>query len=668
MPKRGSVRVPLQVFHSPNMLESMKQKLLTSTLVLFASPLFGAPLCAQGQVVRPARSQASASTPSPPNIQRWREEVFDKTAFHAEFAGDDLWVGTEMGGVYRWNTLTGESENFTRVNHGLGSNTVVDLVVNGEEVWAGHWDSLSYFDGQTWTSFDSSNSPLRSALALAIDFNGDTWIGTYDQGLFRFDGTTWTNFNAFNSGLSDNFVTSLEFDASGALWMGVWGKGVDRYIPGNWSHFQPSNTGSDGLLSSFVWVREAHPTDGRVWFYCHDDDFQPDVGVVTYDGAGGWSRSLPAGANSIHTEYIHSILVDRQNDVWFKGDGSISRFDGTNWKLFEGISGGFDLNLPHGNAMAAKPNGDLWTATAMGIAKFNGSTFDSHATAGLWDMDVAEVAVDAQGRGWLATREGLHVLDQGQWTRFTTQNSPLPANEVVAVATLPNGGVLLGTHQGAVLYQGGQWTVWNTSNSGIHSNHILAVAASQSGALWFASNFYGSGASRYENGQWTHFSAQAGGLSTNSINGIMGDPNTNDVWFTSSQGANRYGSGLWSYFPIGAAAGDSLKDVAFAPNGDLWFARTQGISLIRAGTQFDFSTAHGLAENNTNALAIDDLGHVWAGHQDYGVSRFNGTTWKTFDDEDGLTNVRVKSIATGPGGVTWFGTGVNLGLFKRTGW
>jgi hypothetical protein len=42
--------------------------------------------------------------------------------------------------------------------------------------------------------------------AIAIDGQGNKWIGTYGGGLAKFDGVNWTVYNTSNSGLPDNYV------------------------------------------------------------------------------------------------------------------------------------------------------------------------------------------------------------------------------------------------------------------------------------------------------------------------------------------------------------------------------------------------------------------------------------------------------------------------------
>ncbi|MCX8159294.1 MAG: hypothetical protein N3D20_03370, partial [Candidatus Pacearchaeota archaeon] len=81
---------------------------------------------------------------------------------------------------------------------------------------------LAKFDGTNWTVYYTSNSglPYNDVLSLAIDAQGNKWIGTAG-GLAKFDGTNWTVYNTSNSGLPSNSVYSIAIDAQGNKWIGT---------------------------------------------------------------------------------------------------------------------------------------------------------------------------------------------------------------------------------------------------------------------------------------------------------------------------------------------------------------------------------------------------------------------------------------------------------------
>jgi len=80
------------------------------------------------------------------------------------------------------------------------------------------------------------------------------------------------------------------------------------------------------------------------------------------------------------------------------------------------------------------------------------------------------------------------------------------------------------------------------------------------------------------------------------------------------------------------------------------------------GSQFiTFSQEDGLANNDVKAILEDREGHLWFGTRGGGVSRYDGKEFITFSMEDGLVHNTVWSIMEDRKGILWFGTagGVN---------
>jgi len=87
-----------------------------------------------------------------------------------------------------------------------------------------------------WMVYTTGNAglPSNDVFALAIDSQGNKWIGTDDGGggLAKFDGENWTEYNTDNSGLPHNRVYCLAIDAQRNKWIGTWGGGLAVYREG----------------------------------------------------------------------------------------------------------------------------------------------------------------------------------------------------------------------------------------------------------------------------------------------------------------------------------------------------------------------------------------------------------------------------------------------------
>jgi len=77
-----------------------------------------------------------------------------------------------------------------------------------------------------------------------------------------------------------------------------------------------------------------------------------------------------------------------------------------------------------------------------------------------------------------------------------------------------------------------------------------------------------------------------------------------------------------------------------------------------------FTSKDGLGDDNGYALAQDAQGRVWVGHQNHGVSVWNGRQWRNYDVLDGPLGERVFKIAVSPlDGSVWMATSRGLSVY-----
>jgi ligand-binding sensor domain-containing protein len=77
-----------------------------------------------------------------------------------------------------------------------------------------------------------------------------------------------------------------------------------------------------------------------------------------------------------------------------------------------------------------------------------------------------------------------------------------------------------------------------------------------------------------------------------------------------------------------------------------------------------YSGADGLASDDVSALLADSRGFLWIGGS-AGLSRFDGTTFKTFIRSDGLPHVVVNSLLEDRAGRIWIGTRAGLARIEQ---
>lgn len=122
--------------------------------------------------------------------------------------------------------------------------------------------------------------------------------------------------------------------------------------------------------------------------------------------------------------------------------------------------------------------------------------------------------------------------------------------------------------------------------------------------------------------------------------------------------------GTWTTY----TRGDVVSVIAF-DGAFIWKGTWQGVGKWNPadGSGKRYTTRDGLAGDMIYALTIDRRGVVWAGTM-YGVSRFDGSSWKTFTVTDGLADNTVNAIVEDAGGRIWCATHTGISVFDGTVW
>jgi hypothetical protein len=76
-----------------------------------------------------------------------------------------------------------------------------------------------------------------------------------------------------------------------------------------------------------------------------------------------------------------------------------------------------------------------------------------------------------------------------------------------------------------------------------------------------------------------------------------------------------------------------------------------------------WTTKNGLGDNDVSAIASDQLGRLWVGHLNHGISVWNGASWKNYGALEGALGERIFDIEVCPtDGAVWIA--IDLGLAR----
>lgn len=360
----------------------------------------------------------------------WTSLPLPYTRTYAVFAGLDLWVGGRIvdtgmalqtghgwlgrqntgGGFTTWRLDAPLVRNATGVTYGLDGSP-----------WIGshNADAISHLAGGAWNSIyavatagnDSSGLFNQGAniLSLTTGTDGTIYAGQYTSGVVRIDPATGTSelMYAANCGLEGgNIVNMITHPDGPVIFMHDWANAQKVEVLVDTDHWRnPASwvlppTGEGGLgTGPSVWDALVERRD-VIWFAVEG------TGLVRWDVNGDL-----AGPNDPLT------WLDTSDDRW---DEPLASFTGTSNSPTEAF------------ALALAADGSIWVG-GNGVVRFTYNDFTRTATVqehfsektspfgdGLINGNVADLALDAEGALWVATRAGLNrgITSAGE-TAFT---------------------------------------------------------------------------------------------------------------------------------------------------------------------------------------------------------------------------------------------------------
>ncbi|MBK9248541.1 MAG: T9SS type A sorting domain-containing protein [Ignavibacteria bacterium] len=206
-----------------------------------------------------------------------------------------VWAGRN-GGLF--HLISGIWTHMDSTNSALTTHHVLGVGQSGSTIWVGTTDGLVKFDGTNWTRYTPQNSgmPTTGAKVLAVEENGDVWVGLsndkdvsplgeyyeFMSGLAKFDGTTWTVFNSKNSPLhKDNIVNGVVIDKKGNKWIAtathrayshngpLGGAGILKYDNKEWTAYTKENSPLPDNMINWIGL----DNDDNVWFHQYKEGY-----------------------------------------------------------------------------------------------------------------------------------------------------------------------------------------------------------------------------------------------------------------------------------------------------------------------------------------------------------------------------------------------------------
>ncbi len=473
-------------------------------------------------------------------------------------------------------------------------------------LWVGTKEGLARFDGTQFTTFGTNNTPeLRSENinALCADQNGALWIGTEGGGVTRVLDGVFTHFGK-NDGLAGDSVRALLQGRDGCIWIGTL-TGISRFKDGLFLNYNRDYSHKEEtLLSDLIftlhedregalWIATARGVnrlekDGRFTFPGGPKDAPTrgiggrrggnirvgsNNGLLEYYRKGGMREPNFSKADGLSHNFVRSVFVDGQENLWVGTDGGLDRLNGERFEH---------------------------------VLKDEGGPYDQ----------VNAIFEDREENLWIGSKEGLIRLMPKRFNNYTTKQG-LSNNNIMSVLEDHAGNMWIGTHDGLNELSDDKIIVYGPRN-GIYRELITATAEGKDGSIWVGADFDG-GVTRIKDGKTRQFTYRDG-----MINGavrVIHEDQAAEVWIGTSHGLSCYQRGRFKNYTTNEGfPGELVKTIAEDHAGTLWIGSDAGLSRWTNGQFITLTTKNSLAQNTVSSLYEDTNRVLWVGTQGGGLN------------------------------------------------
>ncbi len=311
-----------------------------------------------------------------------------------------------------------------------------------------NYDGLSRFSNESWSTVKEGVTALDTIfdlvnLAIDPDDEKHVFVTTWSRGVIELqDGVVQKVYNEKNSTLIPiilgTFYTmrtyGIAFDEDKNLWMNNTGAPFPisvRKPDGTWKAIDFTAFVNTSAVPTHLLITKGN----QKWILLEKGE-----GILVYNDNGTMVTATPAntkklnqnkGNGGLPSNGVYSIAEDQEGEVWVGTDKGVCVFYSPE-SIFSG--------------------GSNWDAQQILIEQ------DGHVQI-LFETEVINaITVDGANRKWIGTAtSGVYLMSadgQKEIHHFTTENSPLPSNEIVSITMNQNTGeVFFGTLNGIVSYR-----------------------------------------------------------------------------------------------------------------------------------------------------------------------------------------------------------------------
>ncbi len=232
-----------------------------------------------------------------------------------------IWMGTFDYGVFRYDPITREWQNFSE-RDGLVNSNVLSIDGQGNEIW-----------------FATLGGVSKCVISDSL-FNRN----------IKFTGYTEQN------GLGNNFIYKVFVDSKNRVWFGTDGKGITIYEDGKFTNFSEAQ----GLKSKVIYSI-TEDKKGMIWLSSSGEV------IYRYNGKSFRNLAVSQGLGDLN---VTSLATDNKGNIIIVHKKGIDVLNPDNFYLQSyGSEMGIEVIDPDVNVVDADSYGNIWIGTTQGMIK-----------------------------------------------------------------------------------------------------------------------------------------------------------------------------------------------------------------------------------------------------------------------------------------------------------
>jgi ligand-binding sensor domain-containing protein len=256
---------------------------------------------------------------------------------------------------------------------------------------------------QTVTHLTKENSGLNEdkIWSIAVDNDGNKWIGTGESGLVKFDDEKWITLNKKNSLIKGNYISPIFVDSNNNIWVSYSRPyGLVKFDGQNWKNY----TIKDLKLSKMSIIDITEDENGILYFGGQN-------GLTTFDGEVWKKIELPKSIT------IRALAVKNSDLIYIGHNKGLLVYENGIWKSLNSSNSELKSYV---RSLKINKQGELiigyggGSEGGLSILKDEQWNHFNKENSSLSDNLVRDIEIDDFENYWLATNKGFNVMTKGK--------------------------------------------------------------------------------------------------------------------------------------------------------------------------------------------------------------------------------------------------------------